>query len=134
MIKKLICLLLLGIVFPSDAHAFSGSSTVLSRSVVSSAVASSLVASTSRGYLYGFSATSGATGGYVLVHDASAEPPDGAVTPDYCYQLPANQTIGISFGDYPPLFETGITIEFSTTGCFTATGSDTAYFSAQIKE
>ena len=131
---KYLALFLLALIVPLQANAGIWGDEVISKSVVSSAADSSLVASTSRGYLYGFSATSGATGGYILVHDASAEPPDGAVTPDYCYQLPANQTIGISFGDYPPLFETGITIEFSTTGCFTATGSDTAYFSAQIKE
>ena len=131
---KYLALFLFALIVPLQANAGIWGDEVISKSVVSSAADSSLVASTSRGYLYGFSATSGATGGYILVHDASAEPPDGAVTPDYCYQLPANQTIGISFGDYPPLFETGITIEFSTTGCFTATGSDTAYFSAQIKE
>ena len=101
--------------------------------IQSTAAEASHVLKNSQGYLNGFSATSGASAGYVLFFDATTAPANGAVTPKLCYQLPANQTTGASWLTYPVPFNNGIVIEFSTTGCFTATSSSTAFFSAQIQ-
>ena len=83
------------------------------------------------GLLNGFSATSGATAGYVLVIDSATVPADGAVVPKFCYALPANQTIGASWLTYPANFNNGIVLVFSSTGCFTkAIVSDRLLFRA----
>lgn len=77
--------------------------------------------------------TNGATAGYVLVFNATSAPADGAVTPVYCWAMPAtNSTIGVDFTT-PARFTTGITVVYSTTGCFTKTASATAFFSAEVK-
>ena len=84
------------------------------------------------GTLYGFSVTSGASAGYVLIYNLTAAPVDGAVTPVACYALPASQTIGVAFTPLPLNMTVGITAVFSTTGCFSQTSSATAFFTAQI--
>lgn len=96
-----------------------------------SAVGASLVAKASAGSLYGFEVTSGATAGFVMIHDATSKPADGAVTPAKCYTLPANSTIGASWDAIPVNMTTGITLVFSTTGCFSQTStSSTAFLAA----
>lgn len=95
--------------------------------VVTSAVASS-ISSGGGIYLEGFSVTSGASAGYVLVFNTAGAPVDGAVTPKQCYVLAANSTLDKVF--YPRPFNmtaVGVTIVFSTTGCFTKTASATAF-------
>lgn len=102
--------------------------------VVTSAVASNLVVKASAGNLYGFQVTSGASAGYVLLFNATSLPADGAVTPIKCYAIAANSTIGVDFRPGPPVrFGTGITIGFSTTGCFTLTASTTAFISGDAQ-
>lgn len=102
--------------------------------VVTSAVASSLVAKASAGNLYGFQVTSGASAGYVLLFNATSLPGDGAVTPIKCYVLAANSTLGVDFRPGPMMrFGTGLTIGFSTTGCFTLTASATAFISSEVQ-
>ena len=98
----------------------------------SAAAASSLILKASAGDLFGFSATSGASAGFVMVFDAASAPADGAVTPKYCYALPAGQTVGASYSP-PASFSTGITLVFSTTGCFSKTASATTMFSGQVR-
>lgn len=83
--------------------------------------------------LYGFLATTGASAGYVLIFDATSAPSDGTVTPKLCYSVPATSTVAASWGDIPAQFTTGLTIVFSTTGCYTKTVSATAFFSVQVK-
>ncbi len=99
-------------------------------SIQSSATEGSRVLKASPGLLNGFSATSGATAGYVLLIDSATVPADGAVTPKFCYALPAGQTTGASWISYPAPFNSGIVIVFSTTGCFAKAISNTAFFSA----
>lgn len=96
---------------------------------VTSAVASSLVLKASAGNLYGFSITSGASAGYVMVFNATTAPADGAVTPQFCSAIAANASLNFDMttGNIPERFTTGITLVFSTTGCFTKTASATAY-------
>lgn len=84
------------------------------------------------GVLYGFSVTTGATAGYALVYNATSAPVDGAVTPVACYAVPANTTIGVAYTPLPVTFTTGITIVFSSTGCFTQTSSATAFFIGEV--
>ena len=102
-------------------------------SVQSATAEGSHVLKSSQGYLNGFSATSGASAGYVLIFDATSAPADGTVTPKFCYYVPANNTTGASWISYPAPFSNGIVIVFSTTGCFTKTISNTAFFSAQVQ-
>lgn len=83
--------------------------------------------------LYGVSATTGATAGYVLIFDATAAPADGTVTPKFCYSVPATSTVGASWNGIPAQFATGLTVVFSSTGCYSKTVSATAFFSVQVK-
>lgn len=100
--------------------------------VVSSAAEGSHVLKSSAGSLIAFIATSGASAGYVLLFDATSAPADGVVTPVECLSIPATSTLGFS-APTPVTFATGITIVFSTTGCFSKTISATAFFSAQVQ-
>lgn len=103
-------------------------------SVSTSAVASNLVVKNSPGNLYGFSVTTGATAGYVFVSNTTTAPTAGgaAITPVKCYTIAANSTVGVTYS--PPLvLSTGVTLVFSTTGCFTNTASATAFISGDAK-
>ena len=103
-------------------------------SVVSAAAEGSHVLKGSAGNLYGVVVTTGATGGYLMVFNATSAPADGAVTPQACIQAPANSATALSFGGRPPsIYSTGISVAFSTTGCFTKTVSATAYFSGDVQ-
>ena len=82
--------------------------------------------------LHGAAVTTGAAAGYFLILNAPADPGNGAVTPVKCVVVGANQTVALSadpdtMWDFPK----GITLVFSTTGCFTETQSATAFFSWQ---
>ena len=47
---------------------------------------------------------------------------------------PANATFSLSYAGRPPSFySAGITLVFSTTGCFTKTASPTAYLSGDVQ-
>ena len=122
-------LFLLALLMPVQAFAL-GNPVV---SVQSSVAEASHVLKASSGSLLGFSATSGASAGYVLFFDATSAPSNGTVTPKLCYYLPATNTIGASWVNFPIAFQSGIVVEFSTTGCFTATSSATAFFNAQVQ-
>lgn len=100
--------------------------------VVSSAAEANHVLKATPGNLYGLSVTTGATAGYVLLFNATSAPADGAVTPLFCYAIPASSSIGVTF-DIPAAFATGITASFSSTGCFTKTASATAFFAGSVK-
>jgi hypothetical protein len=69
---------------------------------------------------------------WVLITDATTAP-SGAVTPKKCYAMPSG-TVSFSGAYLNPLaFTTGIEIETSTTGCFTATASAHAFISGDYK-
>lgn len=98
----------------------------------SSAVTGALVVKASAGNLYEWRVVSGASAGYVLIFNATAAPADGAVTPLDCVPVAANSAVG-STATIPERYTTGITIVFSTTGCFTKTTSATAYIRARFQ-
>lgn len=99
---------------------------------VTTAVASSLVAKSGAGELCGFSVSSGASAGYIMLFDAASAPIDGAVTPMKTYNIAATSTFDKSFPIGRELrFLTGMTIVFSTTGPFSKTASATAMISAE---
>lgn len=100
--------------------------------VNSSTTEANHVLKTSAGTLFGLSVTSSVSG-YVLIYNATSAPTDGAVTPIACYYLSSGPgTLGIAFTPFPLKFSTGITVVFSTTGCFTQTSSATAFFLSEI--
>jgi hypothetical protein len=110
--------------------AASAAGTVNAATTVAS---SELVAKASAGNLFGFNVTSAASAGYVLVFNATSAPADGTVTPARCIPLAANTGIDVNLRAQPTFFSTGITIVFSTTGCFTKTASATAFIAADVK-
>lgn len=93
----------------------------------------SFIPTTNYRLLNGFSVTTDSTAGYVLIFDATSAPADGSVTPKDCYEIPANQSLAVSWNNNPEPFTTGIVFVFSTTGCFTKTISNTAFFSVQVQ-
>lgn len=96
--------------------------------VVSTSAESNHVICSGACNLYGWLVTNGATPGYVMVFNATSAPSDGAVTPTMCVSVPsANSSVSYNNGTLPSRYSTGVTIVFSTTGCFTKTASATAY-------
>lgn len=101
--------------------------------VNSAALESSHVFKATTGTLFGLSVTATSAAGYVLIYNSTTAPADGAVTPVACYYIPsAPGTVGIAFTPFPLKMSTGIVAVFSTTGCFTQTGSATAFFLGEI--
>lgn len=86
------------------------------------------------GNLYGLDVTSGTVAGYVMLFDTASVPADGAVTPVKCWPLAASSSLTQRWNGGPPLlFRNGIQVVFSSTGCFTKTGSATAFVSGEIQ-
>lgn len=98
----------------------------------SAAAEASNILKASAGNLYSITVTTGGTAGYLMVFNATSAPIDGAVTPAYCAQIPANNTAAFEWS-IPARYATGITAVFSSTGCFTKTASATAAFFAQVQ-
>lgn len=99
--------------------------------VVSTAVETGRIIKGSAGNLWGWSVTTGAVAGRVLVHNTTTVPTAGAVTPVDCAIVPANSTVAMTY-QMPLRLGTGISLSFSTaTTCFTQTDSATAYFAGQ---
>lgn len=102
--------------------------------IAATTVASSnLVVKASAGNLYSYNVTSAATAGYIMIFNATTAPADGTVTPARCIPLAANTGIEVDMRGQPTFFTTGITIVFSSTGCFTKTASATAFISGDAK-
>ena len=112
------------------ADSSSASGTALN---ASAAAASAVVGKASAGNLYGANITSGASAGFVMVFNAASAPADGAVTPARCIPLAANTGIELNYRAVPSFYTTGITVVFSTTGCFTKTASATAFIAVDAK-
>jgi hypothetical protein len=109
-----------------------GSTTPIAPNATTS-LSTSKVLKASAGNLYSWSVTSSTPAGFVLILDLAADPGNGAsVTPKYCYPLAANSYNSGTFAGGPPgAFANGVTIVFSTTGCFTETQSATAFITGQ---
>ena len=119
-----------------SAQAQAQTSPILGNPIASAqtaTAAASLVAKATGGQLYAFSGTAGASAGYFLIFDATSAPSNGTVTPKFCYPVAIGGNFDKSWGAYPVPFQNGIVIEFSTTGCFSATSSSTAFITAQIR-
>jgi hypothetical protein len=101
--------------------------------VPNAAVGSSLVAKSIGADLYDVNVVSGASAGYVLVLDSKTVPGNVAVTPALCLPLAANTGIDINLRAAPMLFQTGIVVLFSTTGCYLNTASATAFIAASAQ-
>ena len=93
--------------------------------------ASSFVMKALAGGVDFFQVNTGATAGYVMLHDAAAAPSNGAVTPLLCIQVAANSTVSVGL-DPPLKVTTGAVLTFSTTGPTTLTLSATAWFSGRM--
>jgi hypothetical protein len=83
--------------------------------------------------LAGLNVVTGASAGYVMLFDAAAVPADGPVTPVRCMPVAANTGIDLNFRGAPLRFDTGLVAVFSTTGCFTKTGSATAFIAGDVQ-
>lgn len=93
----------------------------------------SLIAKASAGSLIDWQGTAGASAGYFLLFNSTTVPADGTVAPVQCVAVAANSTVGSSTHYTPERFTTGITVVFSTTGCFTKTISATAFIRARVQ-
>lgn len=98
----------------------------------SAANASSLVLRSVPGRVDIVQANTGATPGWVMLHDAAAAPENGAVTPILVWQVAANSTLTAGF-DPPVQCATGAVLTFSTTGPTTLTLSATAWFGGRAQ-
>lgn len=129
--KKTIALLILMGLFVRHAHAQSqniiGNPIALQQSTTGE---SSHVFKSTGGYMYGLGATTSAAG-WLLAYNAATVPSNGTVTPYFCAQLAANVTQYFPFS-FPMPLSTGITLAFSSTGCFTQTLAN-AFFQAQVR-
>lgn len=102
--------------------------------VVSTATESNRVLKASPGCLLALYVTTGATAGYLMIFNSATVPVDGAVTPVGCVYVPVTTSIALNWAPQPPeWYSTGISVAFSTTGCFTKTASATAYFHALVQ-
>jgi hypothetical protein len=110
-------------------------SAAFALTAVSSAVPeSSHVLKAASGNLYGFSVIAGASAGYVLVLDTATVPADGPVAPKKCYPLPATGVLAASWQPGPPVaFVNGITVVFSSSGCFSKTAQTAAFISGEVQ-
>lgn len=98
----------------------------------SAALESGRVLKASAGNLYMLSVSTSGTAGYVMVFNSTTVPADGAVTPVICRQMATNSTLTISNSVLPARFATGISVAFSSTGCFTKTASATAFIEGYV--
>jgi len=102
--------------------------------VVSTVAEGTHILKPSSGCLIAVSVTSGAVSGYLLVYNSITAPVDGTVTPIECVPVGANSLQFINFAPQPPEFySVGISVVYSTTGCFIQTTSATAFFHALIQ-
>jgi hypothetical protein len=105
----------------------------LSKTRATAAVSAGFVLRAGATNLAGLSVTTGGTAGYVMLFDATAVPADGAVTPTRCLPIAANTGLDLNFRGSPLRFDNGVVVVFSSTGCFTKTGSATAYLAGDIQ-
>lgn len=104
--------------------------------VSSTALEASHILKATNGNLYLLTVLIGATGGFLMLFDATSVPADGAVTPAYALPIPSAGGTGfvaIDWASAPMHFNNGVIAVFSTTGPFTKTASTTAAFFAGVK-
>lgn len=104
----------------------------------SAALAANQIVKASAGTLYSFDVAADATlsgaAWWVMIHDATTAPADGAVTPVKCYAMPNGTTnFSATFPGGGVSFLTGIVIGVSTAGCFSKTASTHAFISGDYR-
>lgn len=101
--------------------------------VVSASAESSHVIKAGPGFLFSVYASNPSGTGFLMVFNSTTVPGDGAVTPIECIPVSIGNVGYINYMPGPPgLFLTGISVAFSSTGCFTKTTSPTVFFHAVI--
>jgi len=92
----------------------------------SAALEGSKVVSATPIILSGIAVSNTATNGYLMIWNQATVPADGAVTPALCFYIPSSP----SSTAYALNFKgsVGVSVAFSTTGCYTKTLSATAMF------
>ncbi len=86
------------------------------------ATAGGLVLKASPGCLIAVYLVNSSTAGYLMLFDSATIPANGAVTPIHCIPIAASSYQWLSFAPQPPeWYSTGMSLAFSTTGCFTKT-------------
>jgi hypothetical protein len=74
------------------------------------------------------------TAGYLMVFNSITVPADGAVTPIHCIPIAASSYQYLNFAPQPPeWYSTGISVAFSTTGCFTKTVSSALFIHGLVQ-
>ena len=104
--------------------------------VVSAALEGSHVLKSAAGCLLAVYATiDSTTAGWLMVFNSATVPADGSVTPVDCvYISQAPGSLGLNWAPLPPeWFSTGVSVAFSSTGCFTKTLSAHAFFHALVQ-
>lgn len=100
--------------------------------VVSTTLESGHVLKVGAGNLYRVEVTS-TVAGYLMVFSTPTVPADGAVTPLLCRAVGANVSTEVDHSTAPDRYASGISVAFSTTGCFTKTASATAMFEGSVE-
>jgi hypothetical protein len=103
--------------------------------VVSGAAETNHVLKATPGYLVTLAVDITTVNGWVMLFDATVAPADGAVTPRWCETITGNGTLGSVKINFPTPLRfpaSGIVAVYSSTGCFTKTGSNAAFF-AQVQ-
>lgn len=114
------------VVIHSPAHAAVQAATPVA--------ASGLVLSATPRTLLSLQVTSGAAAGFAMVFNATSAPADGTVTPVICHEMAATSTWEMPVNPLqPPWFNVGVSVVYSSTGCFTKTASATAFISGQVQ-
>lgn len=102
--------------------------------VQTATAAASLVAKATPGLLYSAYISGPSVAGFLLVFNATSVPADGTVTPVECVAVASAGSANISNLVIPEFFSAGISLAFSSTGCFTKTTTGlTAFLHATIK-
>jgi hypothetical protein len=115
--------------FPYSAAAQSADAVT---PLANTTVAGSYIVSTKRINVVRIGVTSGASAGYLMVFNATTVPADGTVTPVFCRPVAANAYVNYDLED-GARFSTGLVLVFSTTGCFSKTISNTAFFEVSVR-
>lgn len=100
----------------------------VSSAISTAAEASKVVCSTPCAIRSGYMTLAGGDVGFLMAFDAASAPVDGPVTPRECIYVAGPGTVAFDFGPKYEMYKTGLTLVFSTTGCFTKTAAAVAYF------
>jgi hypothetical protein len=116
---------------PSASPTVAGTTQFASSSA--QATAGNVVIKASAGNLYGISAVGGAGAGFLMVFNSATVPVDGAVSPVICIPLAIGAYADVNLRGQPSGFTAGISVAYSSTGCFTKTAAAAGFFRADYR-